>query len=430
LSAAGPRKRHLVVGLLGLVSVITFLDRLAIAVTGPTIQKALHIRAEQWGWVLSAYVVANGLFEIPSGAMGDRNGQRRELTRIAVWWSVFTAATAWCRNFVQLAGVRFLFGIGAAGAYPNASGVLWNWLPRRERARGQSVIWAASRLGGALAPLLLVPLQLRFGWQAVFWALGGLGVLWAAAWRLWFHDHPADQPGITAEELAEIGVAPGAKPAHAGAPWGELLRLKPLWMLTLAYGCYGWASWFYFNWFPTWMVKGAGFSQGEMGVYASLPFLLGLVSNLVGGVLCDRMAARIGMRAACRWITGGCLGLTACLLLAMSVAHAKPLVVAFASLSFAVMDLMLPAAWAMCMSIGGRWGGTATGVMNTAGQAGGLLCTLLFGYVVAATGDYELPLRMVAVMVVVAAVLFSRTDCTAGWSEPPVHAPEPDLAAI
>jgi MFS family permease len=408
------RKRHVVVCLLGAVSIITFLDRLAIAVTGPTIQRSLHIAADQWGWVLSAYVVANGIFEIPSGALGDRNGQRRELTRIALWWSAFTAMTAVCRSFLQLAGVRFLFGVGAAGAYPNASGVLWNWLPARERARGQSAIWAASRLGGALAPLLLVPLQAAFGWQWVFWSLGGLGIAWAIVWRLWFHDHPGEQPGITAQELAEIGVLPGKPAAHAGAPWGLLLRLPALWMITIAYGCYGWASWFYFNWFPTWMVKGKGFSMAQMGIYAALPFLLGMVSNLAGGVLCDKLAARIGMRNASRAITSGCLGVTACLLVGMSVATSRALVVVLASASFAVMDPMLPTAWAMCMCIGGRWGGTATGMMNTAGQAGGLMCTILFGYIVAATGDYELPLRVVAASVVISALIFARIDCTAG----------------
>jgi ACS family glucarate transporter-like MFS transporter len=78
------------------------------------------------------------------------------------------------------------------------------------------------------------------------------------------------------------------------------------------------------------------------------------------------------------------------------------------------MDLMLPAAWAMCMAIGGAYGGSASGVMNTSGQLGGLLCTLTFGYIVKSTGDYNIPVRVVAVMVFVAALIFSRIDCTEG----------------
>jgi ACS family glucarate transporter-like MFS transporter len=104
------RKRHVVLGFLGVISAITFLDRMAIAVAGPEIQAELHIGPEVWGWILSAYVIANGIFEIPSGALGDRFGHRWEFTRIVVWWSAFTAATAWCRSALQLAGARSLSG--------------------------------------------------------------------------------------------------------------------------------------------------------------------------------------------------------------------------------------------------------------------------------------------------------------------------------
>jgi hypothetical protein len=98
----------------------------------------------------------------------------------------------------------------------------------------------------------------------------------------------------------------------------------------------------------------------------------------------------------------------------MSLVTSHVAIVALATASFAAMDLMLPAAWAMCMCIGGRFGGVATGVMNTSGQVGGLFCTLAFGYIVAGTGNYNIPVRAVAIMVFVAAVIFSRINCTAG----------------
>ncbi len=421
------RKRYLVVGLLGLVSVITFLDRMAIAVVGPLVQRDLHLSPEKWSWILSAYVIAYGLFEIPSGALGDKNGQRLELTRIAAWWSAFTALTAWCTGFIQLFVVRFLFGMGAAGAYPNATGVLWRWLPARERARGQGVVWGASRLGGALAPLTLVPLALTLGWRAVFWALAALGIIWAAVWWLWYHDRPAEQPGMTSAELAEIGGEHGSR-LHQAPPWGKLLRLRQLWLIVLAYGFYAWGSWFFYNWFPTWMVSAAHFTTREMGVYASVPFILGMVSNLAGGYLCDRLGMHFGFRLAYRAITFTALAITSVLLLGMSLVTSHVAVVILASSSFAVMDLMLPAAWAMCMSIGGPYGGIASGVMNTAGQVGGLFCTLAFGYIVSATHNYNIPVRVIAMMVFVAALLFSRIDCTEGLAaegEAPDATPQP-----
>ena len=409
------KKRHGVLGLLCCVSVITFVDRLAIPVAATGIRADLNLSPEQWGWVLSAYVLANAVFEIPSGAFGDRRGQRLELTRITVWWSVFTAVTGWCRNFWQIAASRFLFGIGAAGAYPNAAGVISRWFPKREHAQAQGFVWAASRLGGALAPLLLVPFAQKFGWRAIFWLLGAVGVAWAVVWWWWFRSDPEEMAGITVEELMEIGSV--EREERAAIPWGRLVRTSHLWLIVAAYFCYAFGSWFYFGWFTTWLVRGAGFSVAQMGVFASFPFVMGMIGNLAGGVIAERMVERYGRRGSYRWITGVCLVVTAGILLAMSLVENHVAIVVLATLGFGVMDLMLPAAWAMCMSLGGQCGGTATGMMNTAGNLGGWVCTVAFGYLVAMTGNYDLPIRVIAGMVLVAAGLFAMVDCTRGLQD-------------
>ena len=421
------RKRNTVLALLCGVSAITFLDRLALPVAEPGIRGELHLNPEQWGWVLSAYVLANALFEIPSGALGDRHGRRRELTRIAAWWSVFTAVTAWCRTFLQVTAARFLFGVGAAGAYPNAAGVVSRWFPRAEHARAQGFIWAASRLGGALAPLLLVPLGRALGWRAVFWCMGAVGLVWAGLWWVAFRDSPEATPGITQEELLEIGTPTVTaadvdsreliQRADDAVPWRRLLRMPHLWLLIAAYFCYAWGSWFFFGWFTTWLVRGAGFSVAEMGVFASLPFLMGMAGNLFGGVASERLVLRYGRRRSYRFVTAVCLTVAAGLLLSMSFVHGHSAVIMLASIGFGVLDLMLPAAWAMCMSLGGRFGGTASGMMNTAGNLGGWVCTVAFGYVVKATGNYDLPVRAIAGMVLLAAMLFATVDCTRGLAD-------------
>ena len=228
-----------------------------------------------------------------------------------------TMHAAACRSVWQFAAARFLFGLGAAGAYPNLSGVLYRWMPARERARGQGVMWAAGRLGGGLAPLLLVPLALAFGWRSVFIVLGALGFVWVFGWWRFYHDRPAEQPGITQAELEEIGTPPAM--AHGVGAWKELASLPQLWLIALAYGVYGAGPWFYFSWFPTWLVKGQGFSVAEMGIYAALPFFLGVVANLVGGWLCDRLAVRLGMRLAYAGMACSCLVLTGLLMLALGL---------------------------------------------------------------------------------------------------------------
>ncbi|HXJ39198.1 MAG TPA: MFS transporter [Bryobacteraceae bacterium] len=402
------KKRFLTLGLLLALAIITFLDRISISVAAPRIQDELHIPPDKFGWILGAFVLAYGLFEIPTGALGDRLGQRRVLTRIVLWWSGFTALTGAATGFWPLLVTRFLFGAGEAGAYPNASGVVARWFPFREHARTQGFIWAASRFGGALSPLLVVPLQRALGWRMAFFVLAAVGTAWAVVWRLWFHDDPRKQPGMSAAELAEIPAAPPIR-SHK-LPWARMLASPQLRLIMTMYWCYAWGSWFYFAWFPTYLVKAAGFTEKEMGIYAALPFLMGTLGNLAGGFLSDRMVAQWGLRRGRVMPAAASLAGSAALLVAMTLTHDKTAIVILSSLGFGVADLMLPMAWAVCLDIGHANAGLVTGAMNTAGQLGGFVCSVAFGYVVTATHSYRVPVWIIAGLVTLAAYLFTRIN--------------------
>src|ERR1035441_9545053 len=121
--------QHRVLGMLSLLAVITYLDRVCIAVAGPRMQDALHISPAAWGWALSVFSLSYAVFEIPTGALGDRIGPRKVLTRIVLWWSVFTTITGLVLGFYPLLLVRFLFGAGEAGAFPNGSVAVARWFP-------------------------------------------------------------------------------------------------------------------------------------------------------------------------------------------------------------------------------------------------------------------------------------------------------------
>jgi MFS family permease len=401
------KKRHGVLAFLVSLSVITFLDRLAIAVAGPRIQDDLHITPDQWGWVLGAFALAYGLFEIPSGASGDRLGQRAVLTRIVVWWSAFTALTAAATSYVQLMVTQFLFGAGEAGAYPNASGVIARWFPKAERGRAQGAVWAASRAGGALSPLLVVPLLYAIGWRGMFCTFSVLGLIWAIFWRAWFHDRPSEQPDISRDELDEIGDFASQRYADI---WRELFRSRQTWLLMGMYWCYVWGSWFYFSWFPTYLVRGAGLSEKQMSLFSALPFVLGCCGNLVGGVLSDYLASRYGLKVARCGQAASSLAISSLLILGLANTTDKALVVILSSTGFGVLDLMLPATWSLCLDLGRSHAGVLTGAMNSAGLAGGFVCTVLFGYLVRATGGYRVPLSAVGAMVMLSAVLFLMID--------------------
>jgi MFS family permease len=369
--------------------------------------------------LLGAFTLGYGIFEIPSGLSGDRHGQRRVLTRIVAWWSIFTAATAAALGFIQLALTQFLFGAGEAGAYPNASGVIARWFPKVERARAQGAVWAASRAGGALSPLLVVPMLHAVGWRATFCVLATFGLIWVYFWRRWFHDDPTDHPGITLAELEEIGKTIPAR--HGEAPWSALFRSRQTWLLMAMYWCYVWGSWFYFSWFPTYLVRGAGFSEREMGAISALPFLCGAAGNLAGGWLSDRLAARRGLKVARCGQASASLAMSSLLILGLAFAQGKAAVTLLAALGFGTLDLMLPAAWALCLDLGRSHAGALSAAMNTAGLAGGFVCTVFFGYLVRLTGGYRAPLCVIAAMVMMSAILFACIDPSKPvWKDAPV----------
>jgi MFS family permease len=403
------RVRFLVLGLLVLLSVITYMDRICIAVAAPRIRKEFDIPAERWGWVMGAFVLSYGLFEIPSGAWGDRFGQRHVLTRIVVWWSAFTALTGMASNFWWLIGTRFLFGAGEAGAYPNAAGSVGRWFPAVERARAQGMIWGASRIGGALTPVVVVPLVATVGWRCTFYIFGGMGLVWSTVWWNWYRDHPADHPRVAARELAEIGED-GRGPGHAGVPWRLIFCNPRLWLIMAMYSCYVWGTTFYIMWLPEYLTVGRGFTEQEMAVFAALPFVMGACGNVAGGVLSDRLTKARGALIGRRLVGAGCLAASAFCLFATAVVPNRFAAVALLGLGFGIMDGMLPCAWALCLDIGGRYAGAISGAMNSAGQAGSFVCTVLFGYLVKWYGDYEAPLIVIACMVLASALMFYRID--------------------
>ena len=139
------KNRHRVVGLLVLLFAITYLDRVCISVAGPRMQADLHIDPIGWGWVTGIFTLSYCLFEIPTGALGDRIGPRRVLTRIVLWWSAFTALTGAVTGYYPLLLTRFLFGAGEAGCFPNLAKMFTNWLPADERSRAVGVMWLSAR---------------------------------------------------------------------------------------------------------------------------------------------------------------------------------------------------------------------------------------------------------------------------------------------
>jgi len=405
--------RHRVLGLLFLLSIITYIDRVCISVAGPQMQKDLDISPEKWGWVVGVFAISYAAFEIPSGAMGDRIGPRKVLTRIVVWWSVFTSLTGVVSNYWLLLLVRFMFGAGEAGAYPNSSSSISRWFPTVERARATGIVWMASRVGGALSPLLVIPIQMRWGWRASFYAFGVLGVIWAVFWYGWYRDTPREKKGVREAELEEIERAQGAagRVPHS-LPWRRVLGQGNFWAILLMYHTYCWGSYFYLSWLHTFLQKGRGFTPEDIRVWSPLPFVFGGLANLSGGLTSDYLIRKLGLRWGRRAVGASGLMFSALCMLATSLTASKLPSVLLLSLAYAGSDFMLPVAWAVCLDVGRKYAGAMTGAMNMSGQVGSFLSSVTFGYLVKYFGTYDAVLYPMAVMLVVSSVLWFRIDPT------------------
>jgi sugar phosphate permease len=379
--------RHRVLGFLSLLSVITYLDRVCISVAGPRMQEALSLGPEQWGWVTGVFTLAYAVFEIPSGSMGDHVGPRRVLTRIVLWWSAFTSLTGAVSSYSLLVVVRFFFGMGEAGAYPNIGVSIARWFPLRERTTAWGIVLMSAQIGGALAPFLVVPIQAAYGWRASFMVFGIAGVLWAIAWYGWFRDSPSDMPGASVEELALAGAV---STEHPSMPWSIAVRSRNLWAVVAMAGCVGYTMSFFQSWLGTYMAKARGFTETGL-LFAALPFLVGAVANGIGGFAGDGMVRRLGLKRGRRTMVLAGYGSAAVFLAIATQLEDKYAALSALSLAYGGITLAQPALMGMCLDIGGKFSGAITGAMNTSAYGCAFLSSVIYGYLVSHFGSYAVP---------------------------------------
>jgi ACS family glucarate transporter-like MFS transporter len=392
---------------LSLLLVITYLDRVCISVAGPRMQEALHLGPIAWGWVTGIFTFSYAAFEIPSGALGDRIGPRRVLTRIVLWWSGFTSLTGLVTGYYPLLLTRFLFGMGEAGAFPNASVAVARWFPVHERGRAFGIALMASQLGGAIAPLLVVPIQVHYGWRASFFVFGILGVVWSAVWYWWFRDTPAEKPGVSRAELAETrGLL--AK-AHHGLPWTIALRSANLWAVMVVGFCYMYTLYFFQSWLHTYLVKARGYSENDL-LLSSLPFFVGAGANCCGGLASNALVKKIGLKWGRRSI--GILGLGSAALCTLLVMFTQQWLGALILLSlvYGGITFQQPTMFAVCLDIGGEYAGAVVGVFNTACQIGSFVSAVAFGYLVDRYGSYNAPFIPMAALLLIGVWLWLKVD--------------------
>jgi MFS transporter, ACS family, glucarate transporter len=401
--------RHRVSGLLVLLFAITYIDRVCISVAGPRMQEDLHIDPIRWGWVTAMFTLAYCLFEIPTGVLGDRIGARRVLTRIVLWWSAFTSLTGMVSTYGLLLLTRFAFGAGEAGAFPNASIVVSRWYPSSQRARMSGVLLMASQIGGAIAPLLVVPIQIRYGWRASFFVFAALGLCWATVWDAWFRDSPTEKLAPGAGAAPPVDAVP--VPATHSFPWRIAFGSETVLAVMVTAFCYVYVYTFFQTWFHTFLVKGRGFSEGGL-VFSALPYAVAAGANLSGGIASDALVSRLGMKWGRRSIGIAGLG-TACLFTVAAMAtRDRMLTVMLLSFVYGGITFQQAGVFGACLDIGQKHAGSIIGLMNTAAQVGGLLSSVAYGYIVERFGSYDAPFVPMAALLFLGAMLWFRIDAS------------------
>lgn len=409
---------------------VAWLDRMAISMALPYIGKEFNLSATALGGILSAFFIGYAGCQIPGGWLADKFGPRRVITAALAVWSLFTAFTGMVTNITQLLIVRFVFGAGE-GVFP---GPVWkivgSWFSKKDRGTANSCVLTSTTLGPALTPLIVAPLIAAFGWRAVFYVLGFLGVVCVyISWR-YIVDRPEDYPGISKAEVERIKEQRAAdEAASAGleqsiapkASFWDLIKEPRVWVMFFGVFFLTVPIWGYMTWLPTYLVKVRGLTLAKMSIAASIPFFVATVGMLLSGWMSDKFfrGRRRYLVIAAELVGAFCLYL---FYTTPSVEYAT----LYQSLAAGFLFMALGSIWALpVIYLPENLMGSGSGFVNTGGQLGGLVAPFAIGLVIDWTGgNYDAAFKLLAL-----SCLISSTIIFLGIGEKkPVAAPATETA--
>jgi sugar phosphate permease len=411
--------RYGVLAVVCLLYFLSYLDRVAISVTAPSMMKDFHFNKSTMGLVFSAFAYTYALLQIAGGSLGDRFGPRRVLTFLMALWSAFTIVTGAATNLATLIFARLMFGLGEAGGFPVATRALSTWFPKDMRGFLQGITHACSRSGAAFSAPIVVGIVIWTGnWRYVFYILGALGLVWAVVFYYIYRDSPASMRNVNDLELdyisGQTALARSQEPPGAKIPWGEILRSRDVWLLTFSYFTYGYTLWIYLTWLPSYLTDVRHFSFAQLGLAASLPLAGGVVGDLSGGWLSDTIFRRTGDLNLARrsLIALPFIGTVLFVVPSLFVQNAI-LSVALSAGALFMLECAVSNCWAVSMDIGGRhFSGTISGVMNTGFGIAGILSPTIFGIIVDRTGSWSWGFWIGSVLLVLGAVAILFVNAT------------------
>lgn len=371
-----------------ILAMIVLFDRILISVAKDPVANDLALSDKQMGWVLSIFALGYALFQTPSGYLADKYGARKVLTAVVGLWSIFTALTGAAYNFITLVIVRFLFGVGEAGAFPSMASAVFNWIPIKERGLVHGINFSGGRIGAAIALPIVAWLIDLTSWRMSFVILGAIGVLWALIWYRWFRDMPEDHVSVKEDELKIIKENTQAKNKDKQPiSFKKLFGSRAMWLMMGQYFSSNFTFFFCLTWlFPHLKAK-YNLDVVEAGFYSSAPFVFGALGNWVSGWMVDVIYKK-GKWALSRKLPA-IIGFSLAAIGIVASIYMEEVTGAVIFISLAVFgaDMTLSPSWSACLDIGKEHSGAVSGTMNMAGNLGSFFTALAFPYMVAFTGS-------------------------------------------
>lgn len=394
MSAAEPTHvRFQVLAVACSLAVLTYVQRQGFIAATPFIKADLGLHDGHMGFLLGAWLIAYGLFQVPCGLIGDRLGARLLLTLLVVCWSltlIAVALTVWLPPdgtlaFVALLILRFVFGGFQAGVFPGIARIVADWMPGTVRGVAQGTIWTCSRIGGAAAPVFAVWLitKVLHGWSQTITLVAVAGLIWSVMFWLWFRNRPEEMPQVNQaeRELIARGRPVVAMSAAPRLPASVYLKSPSVWGLCLMYGFDGFGGNFITSFLPVYLRDHRHLPDATTAWMTGVPLGAGVISCLTGGATSDWLIRLLGNRKWGRRLVGivamSCAG--AATLCTPWVTEVWQLALALGAWMF-FNDAMVGPAWASCADIGERNAGTLSGAMNMTGAFAGAAGMTLAGW--------------------------------------------------
>ena len=287
-----PSLRWWIGGLLFTSTVINYIDRQTLSILGPYLKLDYHWTNTDYANIAIAFRIAYTIGQTAWGRQIDRVGTRRGLSISVTWYSIVSLLTSLANGIASFAVFRFLLGAGESANWPGASKAVSEWFPKRERGLASALYDSGSSVGGAIAPFLILPIYLRWGWHVAFVIPGLLGFLWLIAWRRLYYP-PLEHPRIgEAERQMIVGDKQQAELAPQSMPrWRDLLKLPQTWGVIVSKGLTDPVWFFITDWFPIYLVaKGIPLISGLVAVW--IPFLAADLGNFFGGIVSGYLIRR------------------------------------------------------------------------------------------------------------------------------------------